>query len=885
MDDFVINVRQISQYPDQGVQPSDIALLQRGFGGPYLSASTYEFVAGAISGGGSLVSGGQITAPQFVVAVNGSYSWAGSGQLSFNQTTGWTFSFAEHGLSSALFNLRLNGTAQLPFGTLQVARDPFEPFEVATANYVTNNTVASFNGRTGAVTLTDDDVHTAFGVSPNDTLATQSWVNATICEAVPSFINQNPFVFTFNGRVGDITLTTDDIANAYFTSGTYPTAPSPALGDASNRIATTLFVDESIEEMATTINNSWNAADYELLNIIQTYYAPLLNPAFGGVPTAPTASPGNSTAQLATTAFVMAAVTAGTAGVSSFNTRTGAVVLTQQDIINANGWSNVNLTGVPLAPTAPNGTQTNQIATTAFVLQEIAAINSGVLSFNGRSGVVSLNLADLTGAGGAPIASPNLTGVPSAPTATPGTSTTQLATTAFVAAAIGNSVASFNGRTGAVTLQANDISAATGALIASPTFTGVPAGPTATAGTNTTQLATTAFVATAIASAGGVASFNTRTGPVTLNSADVNSASGVLYSPQTLAAIDTPTTPSPQTQARQNIYAAPLDAWAYYGLQVNGATEVMQYATTQGNIVDGWKYAASGAYTGTGTWAVSTSAPNTGFVGSVSATSTINLASPAAADNAFIFMPIEQYRMVRLAWGSAAAAPLSIAFWVKAHRPGNYAFSIRNNALTRSYVTLFPINSADTWEYKTITVPGDVSGSWNPAGNTIGMNVSWTMVCGSSAQTSTPNTWVAGNFISTAAAVNGFSATSDIFQVTGVTILPGLEVPSAARSVYAVRPIWREFNDCQRYYSFNRMSVTGNMPAGQSVSAAVYFARQPMRVPPTVSGTSDGYSSNANCTFQGFTSPSAYGCDAIITIVSSGYGYISQFICIADARM
>lgn len=77
----------------------------------------------------------------------------------------------------------------------------------------------------------------------------------------------------------------------------------------------------------------------------------------------------------------------------------------------------------------------------------------------------------------APLASPTLTGTPAAPTAAPGTNTTQLATTAFVAAA-----------------QALD------APLASPALTGTPTAPTAALATNTTQLATTAFV---IANAGG----------------------------------------------------------------------------------------------------------------------------------------------------------------------------------------------------------------------------------------------------------------------------------------------------------------------------------------------------------------------------------------------
>jgi hypothetical protein len=59
-----------------------------------------------------------------------------------------------------------------------------------------------------------------------------------------------------------------------------------------------------------------------------------------------------------------------------------------------------------------------------------------------------------------------------------------------------NAVTSVAGKVGAVTLAVADVTGA--APLASPTFTGVPAGPTASSGTNTTQLATTAFVLAAV---------------------------------------------------------------------------------------------------------------------------------------------------------------------------------------------------------------------------------------------------------------------------------------------------------------------------------------------------------------------------------------------------
>jgi hypothetical protein len=106
----------------------------------------------------------------------------------------------------------------------------------------------------------------------------------------------------------------------------------------------------------------------------------------------------------------------------------------------------------------------------------------------------SETLSDLAAA---PLASPAFTGVPTAPTATFGTNSTQLATCAFVIANAGGGGGSgvWGAITGTLTDQTDLVSAlALKAPLASPTFTGVPAAPTASPGTNTTQIATTAFV-------------------------------------------------------------------------------------------------------------------------------------------------------------------------------------------------------------------------------------------------------------------------------------------------------------------------------------------------------------------------------------------------------
>ncbi|MFI4962821.1 MAG: hypothetical protein ACHP6H_03075, partial [Legionellales bacterium] len=92
----------------------------------------------------------------------------------------------------------------------------------------------------------------------------------------------------------------------------------------------------------------------------------------------------------------------------------------------------------------------------------------------------------------APLISPAFTGVPTAPTASPGTNTTQIASTAFVAAAD----VVLSGSVSTETSRAEAAEALLAPLI-SPAFTGVPTAPTASPGTNTTQIASTAFVAAA----------------------------------------------------------------------------------------------------------------------------------------------------------------------------------------------------------------------------------------------------------------------------------------------------------------------------------------------------------------------------------------------------
>lgn len=184
--------------------------------------------------------------------------------------------------------------------------------------------------------------------------------------------------------------------------------------------------------------------------------------------------------------------------------------------------NNAVLTGAPTAPTPPTGDNSARIATTYFVTNTLADVGSfapsnaaPLMDGEAASGTGALGSRDdhrhPTDTTRAPLNSPALTGTPTAPTAAAQTSTDQIATTAFVNAEIAadrpysdtNPLmdgAAAQGSSPRVSRQDHvHPTDTTRAPLASPALTGVPTAPTPITQTNTTQIATTAFVQSLIA--------------------------------------------------------------------------------------------------------------------------------------------------------------------------------------------------------------------------------------------------------------------------------------------------------------------------------------------------------------------------------------------------
>lgn len=286
-----------------------------------------------------------------------------------------------------------------------------------------------------------------------------------------------------------------------------------------------------------------------------------------------------------------------------------------------------------------------------------------------------------------------------------------------------------------------------------------------------------------------------------------------------------------QAQARKNLYAAPFDALMFSGLQVNGGMEISQQnPSALGNLGTGNAYYPADQFQVTtigsqviGAQQVS-DAP-AGYTKSLKITVSAANASPSSGDSAVIRMKIEGQRSGRLAWGSSAAQPLVLGFWVKVNRTGLYSGVIRNSAADRRWPFSFAVNTSNTWEFKTIGITGDTTGTWL-TDTGVGLDIFFAVMAGSGGL-GTAGAWISpgSGIIGVTGTTNGVAAMSDTFQLTGLIVLPGIELPAAARTALIMRPFDHELLLCQRYYekSFDQGTIVAQNTG--VVNGAVNFGQ------------------------------------------------------------
>ena len=188
-----------------------------------------------------------------------------------------------------------------------------------------------------------------------------------------------------------------------------------------------------------------------------------------------------------------------------------------------------------------------------------------------------------------------------------------------------------------------------------------------------------------------------------------------------------------------------------------------------------------------------TDAPS-GFSYSIKAT-TVSAITGSSADYYQFNQPIEGFNTAHLAYGTSSARTTTLSFWVKSTLTGQWSGAIKNSDGTRAYTFPYYINSPGTWEYKTVTIPGDTSGTWIGSTNGIGLRLMYDLGTSRPDLQGALNVWEATNSYASSTGVKLVQNASATWQITGVQ----LELGKVA-TPFEHRSYDEELSLCQRYF-------------------------------------------------------------------------------------
>lgn len=217
-------------------------------------------------------------------------------------------------------------------------------------------------------------------------------------------------------------------------------------------------------------------------------------------------------------------------------------------------------------------------------------------------------------------------------------------------------------------------------------------------------------------------------------------------------------------------------------------------------------------------------------------------------------------------WGTAAAKPASLSFWVKASITGKYSVAIRSDNGNATFVATYQITQPNVWEYKAIQIPAPVNyGTWGWT-NSLGIRLDWDLGSGTNGSTSssgnvtaTPNIWQYYDAFRTADTVRLIEFSNATWQITGVQ----LEKSSVA-TPFEFRPYATELALCQRYFEkiYYRGSAYGN--GSNSIPFTIPLKVSKRAAPSTSVGADpEGWIVN-------YPSPSATAYDTDSVVVNPG---------------
>ena len=237
-------------------------------------------------------------------------------------------------------------------------------------------------------------------------------------------------------------------------------------------------------------------------------------------------------------------------------------------------------------------------------------------------------------------------------------------------------------------------------------------------------------------------------------------------------------------------------------LMINGAMQIAQRGTSSTNsgygTCDRWKHTYSTDQYAATQAQVTDVPTGYGFTKSLRYTVTTPETSLDGTNYVAMTQFIEAQNLNHLCYGTSSAKTSTLSFWVKSSVTGTYAVSIFQNDASRNFVPTYAISSANTWEHKTIEIPGDTGGTIDDNAD-VGFSMYWLLGAGATYTAGSGNnsTWGAystGNFAK--------GHTTDWAENNGATfLLTGvqLEVGDSA-SDFEFRSYPEELALCKRYF-------------------------------------------------------------------------------------
>ena len=185
-----------------------------------------------------------------------------------------------------------------------------------------------------------------------------------------------------------------------------------------------------------------------------------------------------------------------------------------------------------------------------------------------------------------------------------------------------------------------------------------------------------------------------------------------------------------------------------------------------------------------------------GFANALNLDVTTADSSVAAGDYAYVRQYIEGQNLQHLNWGTSSAKPLTLSFYVKSPKTGTHWVEIYSYDAAKFTSASYTVNSADTWEKKTLSFSGE-TGTAIADDNTSGILVGWWLMAGTTYTSGTHggDVWHTTHANRVPGQVNTMDDTSNNFYLTGVQ----LEIGEKATE-FEHEPYHTTLRKCQRYF-------------------------------------------------------------------------------------